>query len=73
MPDAAGYNVYRSADGSPAELLATDYQSDFAAYADRIAPGVAYTYFVEWVDTGGNVSPASNVVTATATTRTRRR
>ena len=72
VADAAGYNVYRKAGGGPFELLAEDYQSDFATYPDTIAAGVTYTYYVEWVDAAGNVSPASNEVTAVATTRSRR-
>ncbi len=69
---AVGYNIYRQAGAGEPQLLAGDYFSDVAVYADRIATGVLYTYFVEWIDADGNVSPPSNEVTAMGTSRPRR-
>ena len=72
MPDAVGYDIYRKAGTGTFELLVADYQSDLAAFADRIAAGVTYTYRVEWRDGDSNVSPPSNEVTITAVLRVRR-
>jgi fibronectin type 3 domain-containing protein len=68
--DIAGYNVYRSTDPdlpkkqwtklNPALLTRTTFQDD------KVESGKRYYYYVEAVDTAGNISPPSEVKTEVA-------
>ena len=70
---AVAYNIYRQAGSGSFDLIAGNYQNDTVVYLDTIASGTTYTYYVEWVDASGNVSEASNQVTAAVTARRSRR
>jgi hypothetical protein len=71
---AVSYNIYRRAEGEASyTLIAAEYVTDFAAYADLgLTNGVTYTYVVCWIDAAGNASPASNEASATPMARRRR-
>jgi fibronectin type 3 domain-containing protein len=60
--EVVAYNIYRSADGAAAELIAT--VTDGLAYQDGdLSTDTAYTYTVTAVDLAGNESDASAPVT----------
>jgi len=67
--DLAGYHVYRRLQGAPADTRLTSVPAADPQFTDdTVSPGVAYTYRVTAVDTGGAESPKSLPVDATADT-----
>lgn len=67
-PDLAEYIVYRSADGVDFTQIVTTPQSD---YLDTgLAAPATYYYVVRARDAAGNLSDASNIASATATSDT---
>ena len=65
-PDVAGYNLYRSTDpkGPWTRLTPTLYTK--TTFTDEnVESGKTYYYYLEAVDTSGNVSPKSEIVSET--------
>ena len=65
-PDVAGYNLYRSTDpkGPWTKLTPTLY-SKTTFTDENVESGKTYYYYLEAVDTSGNVSPKSEIVSET--------
>ena len=73
IPDAAGYNIFRSTAGGPYELIQEEHESDYATYLDSsLTNGLTYCYFVRWMDSTGQESPDSNEACAMPSSRVRR-
>jgi hypothetical protein len=63
--DLAGYNIYRSEQGSTTVLRLNQSTLPAPSYRDMtVTPGRLYTYTVTAVDRAGNESPASEPATA---------
>lgn len=68
-PDVAGYRIYRSADrGAPIgswQLVSPDLLTT-NTFTDRgLKPGATYFYYIRAIDTAGNVSDPSEIVSET--------
>ncbi len=64
--DLAGYAVYRSEGGQPAQRISGQKPLDAPAFHDSaLQPGRAYTYFVTAIDRDGNESGHSTETTET--------